>query len=347
MLLAGRRRFVLTSVLRYFLCVLTVIVLLLRHSACECFAQTTSARALTGDELVRIGEIHDAQNHYPEALTYYGQALDAFQAQKQRKREAIVLTKIASVFERQGRRQAAAVQLRRALALFPKTSDSPVHADALYASGRILLWMGSREEAAIRFNEAMQRYRRAHNEPALGAVMLQSGLLKVSDASSEEGLREIHEVLDAARARRDDEQTLAALVALGDANWILDRIQAATAHYEQGLALLAQRPRASIEAGVRTRLAALLGAAGRDQEGIAFAKRAITLCQSLRDKSGEAASWALLGLLDEAQGKRSEAEEALHNSLALYRQQTVIVHAMGPAPGPVTAPVESRSPTLP
>jgi hypothetical protein len=109
--------------------------------------------------------------------------------------------------------------------------------------------------------------------------------------------------------------------------------------------LLVQRPRASLEAGVRMRLAALLGAAGREEEGIALAKRAITLCQSLGDRSGEAASWALLALLDEAQGKRSDAEEALHKSLGLYRQQTVIVHAMGPAAGTVTAPMESRSPT--
>ena len=60
-------------------------------------SQLVSARTLSGDELVRIGEIHDVQNHFPEALTYYGQALDAFRAHKQRKGEAVVLTKIASI----------------------------------------------------------------------------------------------------------------------------------------------------------------------------------------------------------------------------------------------------------
>ena len=335
------------SSLRYILT--TVLILVLPHSACEwpAFGQTGSARTLTGDELVRIGEIHDAQNHYPEALTYYGQALDAFVAQKQRKGEAIVLTKIASIFERQGRRQDAAVHLRRALALFPKTSDSLVYADALYASGRISLWVGSREEAAPRFEQAKEQYRRLHNERALGAVMLQSGLLKVSDGSSEGGLHEIQQVLDAAQARRDDEQTLAAFVALGDADWILERMQSAAAHYEQGLALLAQRPQASSEAALRIRLAALRGAAGRDEEGIEFAKRAVTLCQSLRDVSGEAASWALLASLDEALGKHAEADEALRRSLRLYGQRTVIVHAIGSGPSSASAPREFRSPTRP
>jgi tetratricopeptide (TPR) repeat protein len=326
-----------------------LMVSVLPHSAGEwpSSIQTASARALTGDELVRIGEIHDAQNHYPEALTYYEQALDAFRAHKQRKGEAVVLTKIASIFERQGRRQDAAVQLRRALALFPKTSNSPVHADALYASGRISLWVGSREEAASRFEEAKEHYRRLHNERALGAVMLQSGLLKVSDDSSEDGLHEIQQVLDAARARGDDEQTVAAFVALGDADWILDRTQAATTYYEQGLALLAHRPHAASEAGLRMRLASLRGAAGREEEGIDFAKRAVTLCQSLRDVSGEAASWALLASLDEALGKRGESDEALRRSLGLYAQRTVIVHAIGSGPPPVTAPKEFQSPSRP
>src|SRR6476620_3914907 len=122
-----------------------------------------SARTLSGDELVRIGEIHDVQNHYPEALTYYEQALETFRAQKQLKGEAIVLTKIGSIFERQGRRQEAALQLRQALALFSKSPDSPVYADALYASGRVSMWVGSREEAATLFERAKERYRRSHN----------------------------------------------------------------------------------------------------------------------------------------------------------------------------------------
>jgi tetratricopeptide (TPR) repeat protein len=302
-----------------------------------------SARTLSGDELVRIGEIHDVQNHYPEALTYYGQALDAFRAHKQKQGEAIVLTKMASIFERQGRRQEAALALSQALGLFVKAPDSPVYADALYASGRIALWVGSTEEAASRFEQAKDRYRRLHNEQALGAVMIKSGLLKISDSSSEEGLHELQQVLNGAQTRRDHEQTLAALVALGDGNWILDRTAAAGGHYDQALALLAQRPQALIEAALRIRLAALNGIIGRAEKGVDSAKRAVTLSQSLRDGSGEAASWALLASLHDALGQRAEGEEALRRSLGIYRQQSITVHAMRPAaPAVVTVPKESR-----
>jgi tetratricopeptide (TPR) repeat protein len=310
--------------------------------------QPLSARTLSAEELLRIGEVHDVQNHFPEALTYYDQALDSFRAHKQRKGEAVVLTKIASIFERQGRRQEAAVQIRRALTLFSKTADSPVHADALFLSGRLSLWLGDRQEAAARLQQAQERYRRSKNVQALGSVTLQAGLLKVSDGSPDEGLREIQQVLDDARARRDDEQALAALVVLGDANWILDRTARAITHYEQSIALLEQRPQPAVEAELRIRLAALSSGMGREAQGIESAKRAVTLSQSLRDVSKEAAAWTLLASLHEALGQGPEAEDAFRRALDIYRQQAVFVHAVRPtSPSSATSPKGSRSPALP
>ena len=305
--------------------------------------QTVSARTLSGDELVRIGEIHDVQNHFPEAMTYYDQALKSFRAHKQPKGEAIVLTKIGSLFERQGRRQEAAVQLRQALALFSKMPGSPVHADALFAYGRVSLWLGDREEAAPLFERAMERYRRSQNIQAVGLVALQLGLLKVSETSSDEGIREIRQVLEDARARRDHELTLAASVALGDAHWILDQTQAARTQYEQALALLEQRPQAAVEAGVRIRVASLSASTDRNEQGLEFAKRAVTLTQSLRDGSGEAAAWTLLASLHQALGHDMEAEEALRRALGIYRQHAVIVPHLRSARLPAaTSPRVSR-----
>ena len=326
------------------LCCLLMAVILLPNIAPPAPASglPVSARTLSGEELVRIGEIHDVQNHFPEALTYYDQALASFRAQKQRKGQAVALTKIASIFERQGRRQEAAVQVRQALTLFSKTPDSPVHAEALFLSGRISLWLGDREEAAGLFDRAKERYRRSQNVQALGTVRIQSGLLNVSDGSPDRGLVELQQVLDDARSRRDQDQTLAALVALGDANWILDRTEAASDHYQQSVALLEQRPDAAIEARLRLRLAALNGTTRREEQGIESAKRAVTLYQSLRDVSGEAAAWALLASLHQAIGQAPEGEEALRRALVIYRQQAVMVHPVRSAVPPATAPRGSR-----
>ncbi|HET8721215.1 MAG TPA: tetratricopeptide repeat protein [Nitrospira sp.] len=307
-----------------------------------------SARTLSGHELLRIGEIHDVQNHFQEALTYYEKALDAFRLHKQRKDQAVVLTKIASIYERQGRRQEAAREIQQALTLFPKSPDASAHADALFLSGRVALWLGNRQEGAGRLQQAQERYRRSKNIQAAGSVTLQAGILKVTDGSPDEGIREIQQVVDDARSRRDDDQTLAGLVALGDANYVLDRPERARSHYEESIALLGQRPRAAIEARVRIRLAALSAAIGREEHGIDSAKRAVTLCQSLRDVSGEAAAWTLLGGLHEALGHGPDAEDAFRRSLAIYRQQTLSVHAVRQSSPPApTVPKESRSPARP
>jgi tetratricopeptide (TPR) repeat protein len=305
--------------------------------------QQVSARTLTGEELVRIAEIHDRQNHFPEALTYYEQALEAFRARKQRRGEAIVGTRIGSMYERQGRRQEAAVHVRHALTLFSKAPESPVYADALFLMARLSLWLGNADEAGPLFERAKERYRRAHNVQALESVMLQSGLLKVREASSDEGLHEIRQVLDEARTRKDREQTLAALVVSGDADWILERNQSAAAHYDESLILLQEQPQAKTEAGVRMRVAAVRGDMGAGEQGLDSAKRAVILYQSLRDVSGEAAAWALFGSLHEALGHGFEAEEAHRRALQIYRQRSVIVHDFAPpSPAAATARTESR-----
>ena len=87
----------------------------------------SSTTTLTGNELLRIGEIHDVQNHLAEAFTYYEQARESFHATKQRQGEATALTRSGSILERQGRKEAAAAQLRGALALFSKVPAGSAH----------------------------------------------------------------------------------------------------------------------------------------------------------------------------------------------------------------------------
>lgn len=304
------------------------------------FQPVSSARTLKGGELLRIGEIHDVQNHYAEALTYYGQARESFRAAKQRQGEATALTRIGSILERQGRREAAAEQLRDALALFSKVPASPAHGDALLTLGKVSAWLGSREEASRLFERAVDRYSRSRNVQGVALARIQLGLLRISDGLTQEGLRILEEAHQAAHNRQDNDQALAALVALGDARWIMDEPDAAEPYYEQALALVEQRPQAGMEAALRYRLSAVYGAIGQQEKGIGSAKRAVTLYQSLRDPSGEAASWALLASLYEALAQHQEADEAGQRALAIFRQRQVIVHAADPSANPLLS--ESR-----
>ena len=294
----------------------------------EAGGEPVPVRALSGDELLRIGEIHDVQNHFPEALTYYEQALHSFRARKQRKGEAIALTKIGSVFERQDRRQEAALRLREALSLFSKFPDSAPHADALFLLAKVSFWVGSSEDAGHFLDRAAEQYRRLQHVEALGAVKILSGLLKVRDGFQDKGLRDLEQALEDARGRQDVEQTVAALLALGDANFILERLEPARSYYGQSLALVEQRPQAQIEAGLRFRLAAVHDLAGEPEQGVGIARRAVTLFQSLRDLPGEAAAWALLASLHRTLQQQQEAGEAQEQALSIYRREQVLVHAI-------------------
>jgi len=286
----------------------------------------SSARKLNGDELLRIGEIHDVQNHFPEALTYYEQALESFRATKQWRGEATALTKIGSIFERQGRREAAAVHLRDALSLYRKVPNSPAHADALLTLGRISAWLGWREDASHLFERAIDRYSRSRNVHGLDSARIQLGLMRIGDGLTEEGLRLLQQAFEDSKNRHDTAGTLGALLALGDARWILDDPETAGLHYEQALVLVEQSPQISREAGLRYRLAAIYGVTGQQEKGILFSKRAVTLYQSLRDSSGEAASWSLLASLHQALSQDQQAEESEQRALSIYRQRQLVVH---------------------
>jgi tetratricopeptide (TPR) repeat protein len=109
--------------------------------------------------------------------------------------------------------------------------------------------------------------------------------------------------------------------------------------YEQSLALVEQRPQASMEAGLRYRLAALYGDTGQQEKGLEFSRRAVTLYQTLRDSSGEAATWSLLASLQQALGQNQQAEESRQRALSLYGKRQIAIHALRPS----TDPLQSRS----
>jgi len=286
----------------------------------------SSARQLNGDELLRIGEIHDVQNHFPEALTYYEQALDFFRTSKQRRGEALALTKIGLILERQGRREAAAARLMEAVSLFSKFPNQPVHTDALLALGRVSAWLGDREEAGRLFERAMQRSGQSRNPSGACQAMIQLGLLHISDGRADEGEKVLQQALEDAQRRHDEERTLAALLALGDARWILDQPEAARSYYQKALPLAEKGLHTRLEADLERRLAYVHESMGQPEHGIVSAKRALTLYQSLHDSAGEAVTLAVIASLYRMAGEESQSEEAVQRALLIHRHHQFMVH---------------------
>lgn len=288
----------------------------------------SSARKLNGDELLRIGEIHDVQNHFPEALTYYEQAWDFFRSSKQRRSEALALTKIGLILERQGRRETAAARLREAVSLFSKFPDQPAYTEALLALGRISAWLGDREEAGRLFQQAIQRSGGSRNSDGVGQATIQLGLLYTSDGRTDEGERLLRQALEGAQRRHDERQTITAMLALGDAAWILDQPNAARTYYQEALVLAEKGLHTRLEADLQRRLSCVYESLRQPEHGIPPAKRALTLYQSLHDPAGEAVVLTVLASLYRMVGQESQSEDAVRRALLIYRHQQLMVHAI-------------------
>jgi tetratricopeptide (TPR) repeat protein len=298
----------------------------LPHSASV--EQVSSNSTLTGDELLRIGEIHDHQFHFRETLTYYELALSTFREKKQTRGIATALVKIARVYERQGRIHEAHTAVQEAVSLLTKSSDRLSYAQALSVMGRISARLGHQEEARASLTQATSLFNRLNDRRGWNEASIQLGLLQVSDNFPEQGLSLLQQAREDAHAREDHSQHLAALMALGTAHWLLDHPHEARRFYEAGLRLAEMERNMPVEAALQLRLAYFEGEDGQVSEGIESAKHAIFLSQTLHDTEIEAASTSLLADLYRKMGLMTEAEESEQRALSMYRHRQIHVHGV-------------------
>lgn len=288
--------------------------------------RASSAKTLTGNELLRIGEVHDHQHHFPETLTYYQLALSTFRENKQVRGVATALVKIARVYERQGKIQDADVALQEAVPIFARSSDRAAHAGALLVMGRVSARLGHLDDARTSFSQAVTLFDRVNNRQGWNEASVQLGLLYIGDGLTEQGLSLLQQAQQDARVRQDRGQQLAAVVALGNAQWLLDRADAARLYYNEGLHLAEVERNMTIETMLRLRLAQLDGEEERLSEGIELGKRALFLSKTLRDTVTEATALSLLANLYRKMGRSAEADESEQRALSIYRSRQILVH---------------------
>ncbi len=284
------------------------------------------AGTLSGNELLRIGEIHDHQQHFFETLTYYQLALSRFRERNQPRGIATALVKIARVYERQGKPQEAYSALEEALPLFARLPDKGAQAGALLIKGRVAARLGQRDAAQDALSQAVTLFRHVKDWRGWNEALVQGGLLQVDQGHAEKGLASLQQARQDARTRHDVERELTAILSLGDAHWLLDRTTDARADYGEGLRLAEAEHQLPFEAKLRLRLAQLDSADGRLSEGITLGRRALQLSQTLRDQDAEAAAWSLLADLYRDTEREHEAEEAVTRALAIYRTREIVVH---------------------
>ncbi len=289
---------------------------------------TASPNQLSGHELLRIGEVHDKQEHWPETLTYYQLALTKFREKKQQQGIATTLMKIARVHERQGKLQDAHTSLREAEQLFGRAADRSAHAEALLAMGRVAAQLGQRDESRDALTKAAALFTRIRNARGWNETMVQLGLLQVVEGSADTGLSSLRQAADEARTRRHVDQQFTATVALGDAHWLLGRVEDARANYLDALALAQAEHHLPFEGMLHLRLARLDRGKETLNDRLALGKRAIQIAQAIHDTAAEAEAWSLLADLHRQLGQQTEAEAAETRALALYRSREIFVHGV-------------------
>jgi len=290
--------------------------------------QVSSTRTLTGDELLRIGNIHDRQGHFSETLTYYDLALSTYRENKQTHGVAIALVKIAHVYERQGMFQDARVALQEAVPIFAKSSDNLAHARALLVMGRVSARLRHLEEARESLNHAVALFDQLKERHERNDALVQLGLVEVDDGLIDQGLSLLKEARKDAQTRRDHGQILQAVEALGNVYGALDRVNDARRYYDEGLLLAEAERNMTLEAALRLRLAYLDAGDGRLTEGIELGTDALFLSRTEQDVATEAAALSLLADLYRKMGRIDEAEESAHHALSIYRSRQIFVHGL-------------------
>ncbi|HEX3203787.1 MAG TPA: tetratricopeptide repeat protein [Nitrospiraceae bacterium] len=277
-----------------------------------------SSRALDGDELLRIGDIHEVQNHLQEALPYYQRALAAYREKRNRRGEAVSLQKIGRIFERQGKLEDSFGAFKESLKVLPAARDRGLTGKTLLRLGQVAEGLGRADDAESAYTQAREFFRQTKDHQGRTEAVLKLGLL-AAEHRPEQASTLLREAAEEARRESQWEQAFAALIGLGDVWSSLDKRDDAQDAYEQALHLAEARRLLVQQAQARRLLAGLHHAAGRYAEARAMAEGALPLYQSVRERLGEADILSLLGALDLSQGNPEAAMARHQRALDLYR----------------------------
>jgi tetratricopeptide (TPR) repeat protein len=221
-----------------------------------------SSRALDGEELLRIGDLHELQHHWQEALPYYQRALAAFRAKHVRRGEAQALLKIGKVLERQNRLDEAFASVDESLRVLSGTHEWKMQGLTLLERGQIAEALERWTEAHTSYEQAGYVFKRAHDTEGRIQALVKRGTLQIRHDQVSDGLTLLQGAYQEARRHALLAQQMAALLGIGEAHVQLEDREAARRSLEEGLALAQSLQEMKQEAVFSMRLAGLHESAG-------------------------------------------------------------------------------------
>jgi len=280
---------------------------------------TTSSRTLDGEELLRIGDIHEVQHHWQEALPYYQRALSAFREKRNRKGEARALLKMGHVLMQQGKLDEALTAVNECVRVVSGTRDSKMQAQALVQRGLIAEVLEHGALARTSYEEAQHLFEKAHDGEGAIDARIRLGSVLARQGELDAGLALLQQAYQDAQQQSLLALQMAALPGIGQAQLELEHSDAARRALEDGLALAHGLQDLKQEALFSMRLAQLNQSSHDFKESRQLAQRSLMLHQAVRDRLGEADSLSLLGTLYLNDKDEDQALTHHQRALELYR----------------------------
>jgi tetratricopeptide (TPR) repeat protein len=300
----------------------TSIMNLVQEGTASSATLIASSRALDGDELLRIGELHEIQRHWQEALPYYQRALAAFREKRIHGGEAQALLKIAQVLEQQGKLDEALASVNESLRVLSGTRDWKMQARTLLRRGQIAEALGRWTDAVMSYEQAGTLFERTHDmQGRQGRIeaLVKQGAVEIRQDELRKGLDLLQRAYQDARQQSFSAQQMAALLEIGEAQRRLEDLEAARKSFEEGSTLAHDLQEMRQEALFSVRLARLHQSAGHYAPSRSLAQHALVLYQSVRDRLGEADALSLLGTLYLNEDNLEQATAHHQRALELYR----------------------------
>jgi tetratricopeptide (TPR) repeat protein len=262
----------------------------------------------------------DIAGHLPEAITIHDSAYRAARAAGDRAAEALALSDICSIYQRQGRYQQVIDQLPRALELYREIGD-------LKGEARVMCNLGLVESQSGRYEQAIDYYRRAIaayrqlGQPGHGARTLNNlGFVERNIGLYDEAADHLEQAVELGHEFGDETAAAHALINLGITRVSQRRYGQAMAHLQQALELTRQAGYRAGEAFALSSMAAVDRRQGRYEQAGERGRKALALSRRIGDQACEADALNGLAELSFATGQHARARTEYAEAIKIARR---------------------------
>ncbi|KAG8935226.1 hypothetical protein FRC01_005482 [Tulasnella sp. 417] len=267
--------------------------------------------------LLRLGEMHWAQDNIESAMHSYREALDLARGTRDPKVTGAGLLGLADVFRRLSRTSDAEEHTSEALKIFTRIRDDWGVARCHLGLAQVQHMRSKYFEAEQLFSKALEIYARIQDHA--GAVAVLEGLSEVSQAQFKylDAIKYLSDTVNAYKGVGNEIGQGNTLIRLGNIYRVLSRYKEADFLFREALNIFTRLGDLGARGNAFFELANLRSLQSNAPEAETFYLQAVHIYEQIMDQSGEARALNGLGEACRAQSRLYEAEGAFSRASAI------------------------------